>query len=129
MYDGFEKDLDALHVLPMGIIPFENRSLSSARMIKNTRLQSMIEMFSDVDSGSGQMAVDDAARHLRDHAGASPRDITILRKLARLPSYDVYSLRVMLREQEIPVNDLTALKLSKEKSHELGGYIRTSRSR
>lgn len=124
MYDGFEKDLDTLHILPMGIIPFENRSLAHARLIKNARLQSMIELFQDEDSGSGQMTVDDAARHLRDHANASPRDITILRKLARLPSYDVYSLRVMLREQDIPVNDLAALKLSKEKSHELAGYMK-----
>ncbi|HEY9163249.1 MAG TPA: hypothetical protein VIN57_01470, partial [Magnetovibrio sp.] len=124
MYDGFESDLDALHILPLSIIPFENRSLMHARMIKNTRLQSMIELFQDVDSGSGQMTVDDATRHLRDHAGASPLDIGILRKLSRLPSYDVYSLRVMLREQEIPVNDISVLQLSKEKSHELAGYMK-----
>jgi len=124
MYEGFESDLDALHILPMGIIPFENRSLTRARMIKNARLKSMIEMFQDDDSGSGQMTVDDAARHLRDHANASPRDIGILRKLGRLPSYDVYSLRVMMREQDIPVNDVAALKLSKEKSHELAGYMK-----
>ncbi|MCR4378420.1 MAG: hypothetical protein NUV50_10065 [Rhodospirillales bacterium] len=124
MANEFERDLDALHIMPMGIIPFENRSLAHARLIKNGRLVSMIELFQDSDSGSGQMTVDDAARHLRDHANASPRDITILRKLARLPSYDVYSLRVVLREQEIPVNDVNALKLSKEKSQELAGYMK-----
>ncbi len=124
MYDGFESDLDALHILPMGIIPFENRSLSRARLIKNARLQSMVEMFSDEDSGSGQMTVADAARHFRDNAHAPPTDITILRKLARLPSYDVYSLRVALREHDIPVNDVHELKLSKEKSQDLAGYMK-----
>lgn len=124
MYDGFESDLDALHVLPLGIIPFENRSMTRSRLIKNTRLHSMIELFQDEDSGSGQMTIDDASRHLRDHLGASARDITILRKLARLPSYDVYSLRVALREQDIKVNDVNALKLSKEKSQDLAGYMK-----
>lgn len=124
MYDGFENDLDSLHILPLGIIPFENRSLCHARLIKNSRLESVIELFQDVDSGSGQMTIDGAARHLRDHANASSQDITILRKLARLPSYDVYSLRVLLREQKIPVNDFEALKLSPQKSQELGGYMK-----
>ncbi|HEY9080623.1 hypothetical protein [Magnetovibrio sp.] len=124
MSDTLESDLDTLHIMPMSIIPFENRSLSRARMIKNARLQTMIELFQDVDAGSGQMTVDAAARQLREHANASPHDITLLRKLARLPSYDVYSLRVSLREQDIPVNDITALKLSAKKSQELAGYMK-----
>lgn len=124
MYAGFEKDLDTLHILPLGIIPFENRSLSRARLIKNARLQSMVELFQDESSGSGQMTVDAAARHLRDSANASPKDISILRKLSHLPSYDVYSLRVMLRELDIPVNDVAALKLSEAKSKELAGYMK-----
>ena len=124
MYDGFENDLDSLHILPLGIIPFENRSLSRARLIKNARLHSVIELFQDEDAGSGQMTIDDAARHLRDHANASSTDITMLRKLGRLPSYDVYSLRVLLREQDIPVNDVHELKLSPQKSQELAGYMK-----
>jgi len=118
------QDLDSLHILPMCIIPFVNRSMSSARLIKNARLQTMVELFRDVDSGSGQMTVSAAALYLRDEADAPPEDITILRKLARLPSYDVYSLRVAMREQNIPINDIDALKLSKAKSQELAGYMK-----
>ena len=124
MANDVQQDLDTLHILPMSIIPFENRSLNRARLIKNARLQTMIELFQDEDAGSGQMTVDAAARQLRDQSEASPRDITILRKLSRLPSYDVYSLRVSLREQEIPVNNIEELKLSPEKSHELAGYMK-----
>ena len=124
MSDTLASDLDSLHILPMSIIPFENRSLTRARMIKNARLHSMIELFQDEDAGSGQMTVDAAARQLREEMDASPRDIAILRKLSRLPSYDVYSLRVSLREQDIPVNDIAELKLSPEKSKELGGYMK-----
>lgn len=124
MSETLAEDLDSLHILPMCIIPFENRSLTRARLIKNGRLHTMIELFRDVDAGSGQMTVAAAAQYLRDEAGATPADITILRKLARLPSYDVYSLRVAMREQDIPVNDINELKLSPEKSKELGGYMK-----
>lgn len=110
--------------MPMSIIPFENRSMARARLIKNARLHSMIELFKDEDAGSGQMTVDAAARQLREEMNAPPSDITMLRKLSRLPSYDVYSLRVSLREQNIPVNNIEALKLSPEKSKELGGYMK-----
>lgn len=124
MSETLAEDLDSLHILPMCIVPFENRSLSSARLIKNGRLHTMIELFRDIDAGSGQMTVAAAAKYLRDEADASPQDITILRKLSRLPSYDVYSLRVAMREQDIPVNDINELKLSPQKSKELGGYMK-----
>jgi len=124
MSDTLAHDLDTLHILPMCIVPFENKSLARARLIKNTHMQSMVELFQDTHTGSGQMTISEAARQLREDANASPQDITMLRKLSRLPSYDVYSLRVSLREQEIPVNDLSALKLSPQKSHELAGYMK-----
>ncbi len=122
--EALQKDLDTLHVMPMSIVPFQNRTLERARMIKNGRLQTMIELFSDDDTGSGQMTVDAAARQLREEMNAPPKDITILRKLSRLSSYDVYSLRVSLREQDIPVNNIEELRLSPEKSKELGGYMK-----
>lgn len=124
MSSDLAKDLDALHVMPMCIIPFENKTLSRARLIKNGHLRTVLEVFKDEDTGSGQMDIDDAARFLREEANAPPRDITILRKLSHLPSYDVYSLRVALRENDIPISDIEALKLSPEKSKELGGYMK-----
>ncbi len=117
------KDLDSLHVLPLSIIPFESKMLNNARMVKNGRLESMVELFSDQQSGSGQMKITDAIKELQNRAGGSRKDVAILRKLGRLSSYDVYSLRVMLREQDIPVNDFAQLKLSPEKNKELGTYM------
>ncbi|MCK4938868.1 MAG: hypothetical protein KAR80_01165, partial [Rhodospirillaceae bacterium] len=92
------KDLDSLHVLPLSIIPFESKMLNNARMVKNGRLESMVELFSDQQSGSGQMKISDAIKELQGRAGGSRKDVAILRKLGRLSSYDIYSLRVMLRE-------------------------------
>ncbi len=124
MSTQFQQDLDTLHILPLSIIPFETKALKSARLIKNSRLETMVELFSDLQSGSGQMTVGDAVKELQDRAGASRKDISILRKLARLSSYDVYSLRVQLREQDVQVNDFAELKLSPDKSKELGGYMK-----
>ena len=47
----------------------------------------------------------------------------MMRGLAPLPTYDVYSLRILLREQGIKVNDVDALKLSSEKMSELTSYM------
>ena len=52
-------------------------------------------------------------------------DLIVLGKLAELPSYDVYSLRIMLREQEIPVNDFAEFRLSDNKTRELNEYMRS----
>ena len=52
-------------------------------------------------------------------------DLNILRKLADLPSYDIYSLRIMLREQDIPVSDILELRLSDSKTRELDEYMRS----
>ncbi len=52
-------------------------------------------------------------------------DWVILRKLGKLPSLDVYSLRVTLREYGIPVNDFAELKLSESKGKELTSYMKT----
>ena len=44
--------------------------------------------------------------------------------LANLNSFDVYTLRVELRNVGVPVNDHTKLKLSKSKNEELTEYMR-----
>ena len=51
-------------------------------------------------------------------------DLAILRKLADLSSYDVYSLRISLRELEIPVNDYAELSLSEHKKQDLDAYMK-----
>lgn len=48
-----------------------------------------------------------------------------MRKLGELPSYDVYSLRIALRQQGIDVNDVESLKLSEGKARELKDYMTT----
>lgn len=123
-----DHDRDALDVLPLSIVPFKTPALRRARMIKNARLESMVEMFRDETAGSGHVAPQDLERYFAE-AGAEldedlEADLAIVQRLGRLTSFDVYALRIELRRQEIPVNDVSALRLSEEKNRELTVYMK-----
>lgn len=120
-----DADRDSLHILPLAILPIQTPTLRRARMIKNIRLQTVLEMFEDSATGSGQMDVEDLPAEFGWPEGDPHPDLVLLRKLALMPSYDVYSLRVLLREHGIPVNDVKALKLSGAKNKELTEYMAT----
>lgn len=105
-------DRDSLHILPLGDLPMETPGLASARLIKNSRLQGVIEVFSDTYAGSGQLNVESLPAEFGWNPDNPPKEYAMLRRLWRLPSYDVYSLRVSLREQGVEVNTVDALKLS-----------------
>src|SRR3546814_8071019 len=50
-------------------------------------------------------------------------DLVLLRKLALLPSFDVYSLRILFRDNDIPITNEDVLKLSAAKIAELTSYM------
>jgi hypothetical protein len=54
-----DTDRDSLHILQLEILPLETPSLNRARLIKNVRLKSVIELFKDADTGSGQIDIED----------------------------------------------------------------------
>jgi hypothetical protein len=116
-------DMDSLFVLPLSIIPLETPALRQARLIKNARLLSVIEMFSDVQTGSGQVEISDLPKLMNWPDDNVHPDHMVLRKLATLHSYDVFSLRIMLRKIGVTVNDQKALQLSPEKNQELTEYM------
>lgn len=118
-----DSDMDSMFVLPLSIIPLETPALQSAKLIKNVRLKSVIEIFQDDQTGSGQVEIESLGRMFNWPDNQLHPDLAILRRLALLPSYDVYSLRISLREHGIPVNDYSALKLSPEKANELTKYM------
>lgn len=116
-------DRDSLHILPLSVIPLQTRALRHARMIKNSRLQGVVELFEDASTGSGQADIESMV-NVFDWPTVPPHpDLVLLRKLAVLPSYDVYSLRIMLREHGIAVNEVGALRLSTRKIAELTSYM------
>lgn len=118
-----ENERDALHILPLKILPLESPGLANARMIKNAHLNSVIELFRDDYSGSGQLQILDLPNEFGwENPGTHP-DMVMLRKIGQMPSYDVFSLRVTLRQLNIKVNDFEDLQLSEEMNKELGNYM------
>ncbi|MBT4934280.1 MAG: hypothetical protein HOL66_11755 [Rhodospirillaceae bacterium] len=118
-----DSDRDALHILPLSMLPFETPGLKRARMIKNVRLESVIELFSEEGTGSGQMDIRDIGQEFGWPDDQIHPDLVMLRKLALLPSFDVYSLRISLRQQGIDVENQDALKLSDAKTRDLTAYM------
>jgi len=124
-YDLLAKQRDAMHILPLSTMPVEHPFLKRALMIKNARLDSVIEFYKDIGgAGSGQKDVDGVARDLYPNRMSHP-DILLLNKLATLNSYDVYSLRILLRANDIPVDSQDSLKLSPDKIKALSAYMRS----
>jgi hypothetical protein len=117
-------EMDSLFILPLRIIPLETPALKTARLIKNVRLRSVIELFQNVDgTGSGQVEIEALPKMFGWPEDKIHPDFLVVRKLGLLPSYDVYSLRISLRQQNIPVSSSDALRLSPEKNAELTSYM------
>lgn len=122
---SFEKDRDTLHILPLSLIPLESTTLRRAKLVKNVRLESAVEFFNDGTSGSGQYDIAEIHSVLEMPKKSRHPDIVILNALGELPSYDVYSLRILLRDHEIPVSDYAELQISEAKKREVGEYMAT----
>jgi len=110
-------DGDAIDAMPLSIIPLSNSTLKSARLIKNSRLETSIEIHSDPVTGSLHLRPEDV---LGAHLGTAA-DQEILMRLAKLPSYDIYSLRSSLKKLGIQVDE-TVLQLSDDMKDKLHRY-------
>ena len=97
--------------------------LSRVRLVKNVSLKRVVELFADKDTGSGQIDIEDLPKEFSWLMADLPADMTMLQKVGNLPSYDVFSLRISLRELDIKVNDVTALRLSDSMNSELTAYM------
>ena len=114
---------DALHILPLSALPLETPGLVHARLIKNVRLQTVVEMFNDVQTGSGQVAPHQVAVYFDSYKDEIERDLVMIDKIAQAASFDVYTSRIELRRLNIKVNDHKALTLSDKKRAELTQYM------
>jgi len=114
-------DRDSVHILPLATVPLLTTGLSKTRMIKNTNLESVVEVFEGEGTGSGYVPVESLTRVFRDVVA---EDMVILKHLSKLYSYDVFGLRIQLRNLGIEVNNHEALKLSDSKQAELSEYMK-----
>ena len=121
--DRLAAEMDAMHILPLSIIPLQTPGLRRARLIKNVRLESVIELFNDTTGGSGQIETTELANTFGWPKGAPHPDERMIAALAELHSFDVFTLRIQLRKLGIKVEQSNRLKLSKKKCDELMQYM------
>ena len=122
--NGFEASLDSLHTLPLSIMPLQSPGLLKATMIKNARLESVIEMFHDAEAGSGQINLADIPNFFENQGPTLREDIAMLEMVGALKSFDVFSLRSELRRINVGFEDFGALALSDSKMAELTTFMR-----
>ena len=120
----FEVALDSLHTLPLSIMPLHTPGLRRATMIKNARLESVIEVFRDNEAGSGQIGLADIPNFFENHGAPLGRDIAMLEEIGGLQSFDVFTLRCELRRIDVGFEDFNVLSLSDSKTAELTAFMR-----
>jgi hypothetical protein len=114
---------DSLHLLPLSMLPLRVEGLKRARLVRNQRLETTVEMFKAV--GSGQVAIAALPSLFVNDEEAIAEDVRTLNKLAGLGSFDVYSLRLELRRLGVPVEDHAKLTLSPRKRAELNDHLKS----
>lgn len=112
----------------MAIVPLETQELLRGRMIKNASLDPAIELYRSSDGVSGQMLLDEFDNEKGHHMFGWPDrgehpDLKVVRSLAALSSYDVYSLRIQFRDLGIEPSSIEYLELSQEKRDSLRLYM------
>ncbi len=120
-----DSDRDSMHILPLAALPIVHPVLRRARLVKNSRLDSAIEVFNMPGAGSGQFGVTEIAKILELQKSPPDPDTELLQRVAVLPSYDVYSLRILLRSRNIALKDGSVLSLSPAKIESLSAYMAT----
>lgn len=109
---------DSIDKLPLANIPLTSNALKGAKLIKNARMETTVELHNDSVSGSLQVAPES----IGDFMQTSPRDLEIIKNLADLHSFDVYSLRSNLKKLGVEVEDAEALELSDDMKEGLSIY-------
>ena len=82
-----DEDRDSLHTLPIAILPVQTPIFRRARMVKNSRLEFVIEFFNGVGCGRGQLDVTGVAKFLGlEQSAAASRRRCCCRRSATCPA-------------------------------------------
>lgn len=119
-----ECEADALDILPLSNIPLQSPRLLRSRMLKNIRLESVVEMFANEGSGSGQVDCNKVHTFFPWPEGFKHPDQKLLSSLGKLPSFDVYSTRLAMRNMGFETCNVTSLELSAHRKAQLNVHMR-----
>jgi hypothetical protein len=115
---------DALHILPLRIVPLETPGLKRLRLIKNVRLDTVVELYKDQSHKSAQVPLETLHSVFQSYGEQLRKDMPTLQNLSTVPSFDVYTLRLAMRQLKIPVNEKKDLQLSESKRRELTAHMK-----
>jgi hypothetical protein len=118
-----DDDRDAIHILPLSALPLNTKGLNRARLIKNVRLETQINLYRDAAGGSGQIEIDDIPKFFDVDHDQIVLDMRMLSKLSELKSFDPCSLRRGLRQVGIKLESPDVLSLSQSKTDELFPFM------
>lgn len=125
-----QSDNDSLYVMPLDIIPFESQQLGRGRLRMNGALEHVVDMFTDGRGAHGFLQLDEitqkfgAQNYGWDAEGPLHPDLALLRKLKNLSSFDVYSLRILFRQNGITPKAADALDLSASTKASLSAHLK-----
>jgi hypothetical protein len=105
-------DRDSIHTLALAALPLNTKGLKRARLIKNVRLETRIELYRAAGAGSAQIDIDSVLDFFDGDRVLVDQDLRMLNNLAELKSFDPYSLRRGLRQIGVKLQDKEILSLS-----------------
>ena len=123
--EAVERKMDALHILPLSRVPLEKASLRELKMVKNHQLESVIETFTVRRTRSAQVDIVNLPQYFGWSEDDPHPDLPLLRRVGALPSFDIYSLRRLLRDLDFAVDEFAELKLPADAAAQLGEYMTT----
>lgn len=113
-----QNDMDALDTFPLSIVPLTSMSLRSAKLIKNARMETTVELHNDPITGSYQIFPEAVAETFK----GAEKDQELIVKLSLLNSYDVFSLRNSIKKLGLELEDPGVLTLSSDMRTTLNAY-------
>ena len=127
--EDFLRDNDSLYILPLKYVPFETAALRRCRLIKTYPFDTAVEVYAHGEQGRGFFLLDDlldgGANSLFGWDDDRPHpDLKLLKILGGLHSYDVFNLRIKLRQFNIDYQGNEYLELSEGMQSELTVYMR-----
>lgn len=111
-------DMDTLDTFPLSIVPLTSNSLRNAKLIKNSRMETTVELHNDPLTGSYQIL----PSAITDNFKGAEKDQAIISQLAALHSYDVFSLRMTTKKLGMDFSEPSQLQLSDQMKAALSGY-------
>jgi hypothetical protein len=119
-----DESRDSLHMMALATVPIETPGLRRANLVKNARLEAVVELYKGKGIGSGQITIQSLDSAFPSDKLNLEIDRPLMEKLVGLPSFDIYTLRAALRSLKIPVENVEGLTLSPRKRAQLNEYMR-----